>query len=146
MRRDYINLNKNILIGFGVSLLVSAAVAELLSDQADDINTTYTIIIDGAVYYSVFSGLYYLDYRKKYRLESGEIDTKRLRPVMAKLIIALALGQVAYNIARWGLQHDFLTLDYDHYLASMVSHTLSLLVYMAVVNLCVKVTRLYRDG
>ena len=146
MLQEYLKLNKNILIAFAASITISAVIAQILADQADYLNTTYTTIADYAIYFSVFSGLFYLDNRKKYRLKSGKTDTKRLKHDLKKLITSLGIGEIVYTIVRWVLQYYLLVLNYDPYLASIVSQGLSTIVYMIVVNLSVKITRLYRDG
>ena len=77
MLQEYLKLNKNILIAFTASIIISAIIAQVLSDQDDYLNTTYTTIADYVIYFSVFSFLFYIDNRKKYRLESGKTDTKK---------------------------------------------------------------------
>jgi len=144
--QDYLKLNKNILIAFAASIIISAVIAQLLSDQEDYLNTTYTTIADYVIYFSVFSGLFYLDNRKKYRLESGGTDTAKLKHDLKKLITSLGIAEVIYTIARWGLQYYFLTINYDPYLASIISQSISAIIYMIVINLSVKITRLYKDG
>ena len=146
MLQDYLKLNKNILIAFAVSIIISAVIAQILSDQEDYLNTTYTTIADYVVFFSVFSGLFYLDNRKKYRLESGGTDTAKLKHDLKKLITSLGIAEVVYTIARWGLQYYFLTISYDPYLASIVSQGISTIIYMMVINLSLKITRLYKDG
>ena len=37
------------------SIIISAIIAQILSDQADYLNTTYTTIADYIVYFSVFT-------------------------------------------------------------------------------------------
>jgi hypothetical protein len=64
MLQEYFKLDKNILIGFVASIIISAVIAEILSEQTDYLNTTYTTIADYAIYFSVFSGLFYLDNKK----------------------------------------------------------------------------------
>ncbi|RMW33536.1 MAG: hypothetical protein EA443_07350 [Nitrosopumilus sp.] len=145
MLQEYLKLNKNILIAFAASITISAVIAQILADQADYLNTTYTTIADYVIYFSVFSGLFYLDNRKKYRLKSGKTDTKRLKHDLKKLITSLGIGEIVYTIVRWVLQYYLLVLNYDPYLASIVSQGLSTIVYMIVVNLSVKITRLYKD-
>jgi hypothetical protein len=144
--QEYLKLNKNILIAFAASIIVSAVIAQILSDQADILNTTYTTIADYVIYFSVFSSLFYLDNRKKYRLESGKTDTVKLKQDLKKLITSLGIAEVVYTIVRWALQYYFLTINYDPYLASIVSQGLSTIIYMIVLNLTVKITRLYKDG
>ena len=146
MLQEYLKLNKNILIAFVASITVSAIIAEVLSEQADYLNTTYTTIADYVIYFSVFSGLFYLDNRKKYRLESGGKDSVKLKHDLKKLITSLGIAEVVYTVIRWVLQYYFLTINYDPYLASIASQGISTIIYMIVVNLSVKITRLYKDG
>lgn len=145
MLQEYLKLNKNILIAFAASITISAVIAQILAEQADYLNTTYTTIADYVIYFSVFSGLFYLDNRKKYRLKSGKTDTKKLKHDLKKLVTSLGIGEIVYTIVRWVLQYYLLVLNYDPYLASIVSQGLSTIVYMIVVNLSVKITRLYKD-
>ncbi len=145
MLQEYLKLNKNILIAFSASIIVSAIIAQILSNQADYLNTTYTTIADYIVYFSVFSGMFYLDNRKKYRLESGKTDTVRLKHDLKKLITSLGIAEVVYTIVRWVFQYYFLSISYDPYLASIASQGISTVIYMIVINLSVKMTRLYKD-
>ena len=144
--REYFKLNKNILIAFTASITISAVIAHILSEQADYLNTTYTLIVDYVVYFSTFGVLYYLDNRKKYLLKSGQIDKARLQHDLIKILTSLGIAEVIYTIIRWMLQYYLLTIDYDAYLASIVSQVISTIIYMIVVNLSVKMTRLYKDG
>jgi len=144
--QEYLKLNKNVLIAFAASIIISAIIAQILSDQADYLNTTYTTIVDYAIYFSVFSSLFYLDNRKKYRLDSGKTDVTKLKDDLKKLITSLGIAEVVYTIVRWVLQYYFLTINYDPYLASITSQGMSTIIYMVVLNLTVKITRLYKDG
>ena len=139
-------LNKNILIAFTASIIISAIVAHILSEQADYLNTTYTLLVDYVIYFSTFGSLYYLDNRKKYLLESGQTDKLKLKHDLIKIITSLGISEVVYTIVRWFLQYYFLTLHYDAYLASIVSQVISTIIYLVVINLSVKMTRLYKDG
>jgi len=142
--QEYLKLNKNILIAFSASIIISAIIAQILSDQVDYLNTTYTTIADYIIYFSVFSGMFYLDNRKKYRLESGKTDTVRLKHDLKKLITSLGIAEVVYTIVRWVFQYYFLSISYDPYLASIASQGISTVIYMIVINLSVKMTKLYK--
>lgn len=146
MFQEYLKLNKNILIAFAASIIISAIIAQILSDQADYLNTTYTTIADYVIYFSVFSGLFYLDNRKKYRLKSGKTDTEKLKRDLKRLVTSLGIAEIVYTVVRWGLQYYFLVINYDPYLASITSQGISTIIYMIVINLSVKITRLYKDG
>ncbi len=144
--REYIKLNKNILLAFAASITISAIAAQLLADQVAYLNTTLTLIVDYVVYFSVFGFLYYFDNRKKYRLDSGKTDNELLRKDLLKIISSLGIAEVVYTIFRWVIQYYLLSIQYDPYLASLVSQGISTIVYMIVINLSVKMTRLYKDG
>jgi len=144
--KEYLKLNKNILLGFAASIIISAIVADYLADQQDYINTSITLVADYAVFFSVFGFLFYLDNRKKYRTETGNLQKSLLKSDLIKIITSLGIGEVIYTIVRWVLQYYLLQIDYDAYLASIVSQMISTVVYMIVLNLSVKFTRLYKDG
>jgi len=143
--REYLKLNKNILIAFAVSIAVSAFVAQALLEQEDYLNTTYTLIADYVSYFSIFGILYYFDNRKKYRLESGKTDKVKLQRDLLKLLTSLGIAEVAYNIVRWISQYYLLTIDYDPYLASVVSQVVSMMVYLIAINLSMKMIRLSKE-
>lgn len=146
MLHEYLKLNKNILIAFATSIIISAIIAQILSEQTAYLNTTFTTIADYVIYFSVFSGLFYFDNRKKYCLASGGTDAAKLKHDLKKLVASLGIAEIVYTAVRWILQYYFLTINYDPYLASFTSQGTSTIIYMLVVNLSVKITRLYKDG
>jgi len=83
---------------------------------------------------------------KKYRIESGGTDTVKLKRDIIKLVASLGIAEVVYTIARWSLQYYFLTIDYDPYMASIISQSISAMIFLIVANLNVKLVRLYKDG
>ncbi|MDH5697087.1 MAG: hypothetical protein OEY54_00990, partial [Nitrosopumilus sp.] len=121
MFQEYLKLNKNVLVAFFASIIISAIIAQVLSDQDDILNTTYTTIVDYVIYFSVFSFLFYIDNRKKYLLDSGKTNTRKLKHDLKKLITSLGIAEVVYTVTRWALQYYFLTINYDPYLASITS-------------------------
>ena len=143
--RQYIILNKNLIVAFVVAITVSAVTAQILSDQQSYANSTYTVIVDFVTFYSVFSFLFYLDNRKKYRLDSGEVDSARLKKDLIKIISSLGVAEIVYTASRWLLQYYFLNLEYEAYLASITAHVISTALYMIVVNVGVKITKLYKN-
>jgi cation transporter-like permease len=144
--KEYLKLNKNILFGYVASVVISAIAAQLLSEQENYLNTTFTLLVDYSVYLSTFGGLYYMDNRKKYKLESGETDWHVLKKDLIKLISSLGIGEIIYIIARWVLQYYLLTEVYEPYLASIIAQSISFVIFLIVVNLGVKLTGLYKDG
>lgn len=144
--KDYIILNKNLIIAFLVAITISAIVAQILSEKENYINSSLTVVVDFIVFYSTFSALFILDNRKKYQLDSGQLDTQRLKKDLIKIISSLGVAEIVYTTTRWFLQFHFLNLDYEAYQASTIAHIISTALYMIVVNVSVKITRLYKNG
>ena len=144
--KEYLKLNKNILFGYVASVIISAIAAQLLSEQENYLNTTFTLMVDYSVYLSTFGGLYYIDNRKKYKLKSGETDWHVLKRDLVRLISSLGVGEIIYIIARWILQYYLLTEVYEPYLASIIAQSISFVIFLIVVNLGVKLTGLYKHG
>ena len=143
MLQEYLKLNKNILIAFAASITISAVIAQILADQADYLNTTYTTIADYVIYFSVFSGLFYLDNRKKYRLKSGKTDTKRLKHDLKKLITSLGIGEIVYLAIRWPSLFYFLELEIEPFLASLASEIIATALYMLTVTVFLRKTKTF---
>jgi hypothetical protein len=144
--KEYLKLNKNILLGFLASIVVSAIVAQMFSNQQNYVNATITLGVDYIVYFSTFGTLFYFDNKNKYLLKSGEVDKAGLRRDLIKIISSLGIGEVVYTICRWSLQYYLLTNSYQPYIASLMSQSISTVIYMITVNLSVKYMRLYKDG
>ena len=102
--REYLRLNKNILLAFAASITISAIAADYFSDQYDYLNTTLTLAVDYGVFFSTFGILFYIDNRKKYRSETGELKKSLLKSDLVKIITSLGIGEVVYTIVRWVLQ------------------------------------------
>lgn len=144
--KEYLKLNKNILLGFLASIVVSAMIAQMFSNQQSYVNATITLGTDYLVYFSTFGMLFYFDNKKKYILDTGEVDKAGLRRDLIKVILSLGIGEIIYTICRWTLQYYLLTNSYEAYIASLTSQSISTVIYMITVNLSVKFTRLYKDG
>ena len=118
----------------------------MFSNQQSYVNATITLGTDYVVYFSTFGVLFYFDNKKKYLLKTGEVDKAGLRRDLVKVISSLGIGEVVYTICRWSLQYYLLTNSYQAYAASLVSQSISTVIYMATVNMSVKFMRLYKDG
>ena len=115
--REYLKLNKNVLLGFLGSVIISAIAAEYFGDQADYLNSSFTLIIDYVVFFSIFGGLFYFDNRKKYVLDNGQRDNSLLKSDLIKIISSLGIGEIVYTIVRWTLQYYLLQIEYEPYLS-----------------------------
>jgi len=144
--KEYLKLNRNVFIAFAVDIIVSAIVAQLLVEQQDYLNVTFTLLADYATFFSILSFLFYYNNRKKYKLESGKTNWILLKVDLVKIVLSLGIAEIAYTIVRWLSQYYFLTIDYDPYLASVIGQIIAIAVYMITLNFLVSITKLYKDS
>ncbi|HSA98922.1 MAG TPA: hypothetical protein VLF17_07575 [Candidatus Nitrosotenuis sp.] len=144
--REYVKLNKNLFLAIVVAIIFSAVAAQLLAGQEHYLNSSYTLLVDLVVFYSTFGALFYVDNKSKYLTQSGTVDTPRLKKDLIKIVTSVGTGEVVYMVVRWYLQYYLLTIDYEPYAASIITHVISAVIYLAIVNLGVNLTRLYKDG
>lgn len=144
--KEYLKLNRNVFIAFAVDIIVSAIVAQLLVEQQDYLNVTFTLLADYATFFSILGFLFYYDNRKKYKLESGKTNWILLKADLVKIVLSLGIAEIAYTIVRWLSQYYFLTIDYDPYLASVIGQIIAIAVYMITLNFLVSITKLYKDS
>ena len=78
--------------------------------------------------------------------ESGKVDSPRLRKDLIKIITSVGAGEIVYIGIRWYLQYYFLGINYEPYMASIITHVISAIVYLLIVNLGVNLTKLYKNG
>jgi len=143
INKEYLKLNKNLLLSIVFSMAISAIVAQLLAEQETYLNSTFTIITGYVVFFSSFGTLYYFGLRKKY----GTLGkNKALKNELKRLITSLGIGEIFYLAIRWFTLYHFLNIGIEPYLASLISEAISLASYMLIVTISAKLIGLYKES
>ena len=145
LNKEYLKLNKNLLIGFVFSTTVSALVAQVLADQENYLNTTYTVIAGYITFFSVFIIMFYIDFKHRYKLSSGQTNYGLLKKELIQLVSSLGIGEIVYLAVRWTAQYYFLNLNFEPYLASLSAEAISIVCYLFVVSFSGKIVGLFKD-
>ena len=148
MLRDYIRLNQSMFAAIAVALPVSAVAADALSGLEPHLNATYATIVDYAAYLGTFGLMFYITNRHRYRAGPGgrpaEADP---RSDLKKILASLGAGEVAYGVVRWGLHYYMIDAwGYEPYASSVTAQAAAIAVYLVVMNLSVRATRMYDGG
>ena len=134
-----LRLNRNLLICCVISALISAFVAQMLSEEESYLNTTLTILAGYGVFFGFFGFLFYLDNKKRYQAMMPKLIKKEL----IKLASSFGLGEIVYLGIRWSLMIYFLEIELEPFAASLVSEAIATLFYLIVVSSVLKVTKAY---
>jgi len=142
--KDYLKLNKNLLIAAGIDFIISALVAQELSELEPYLNTTITLVVDFATYFSIFIALFLFDNRKKYKSSSNKTDWTSIKSDFKKILSSLGVGEVVYLTSRWFFQFHFLNIGFEAYQASIMAQIIAFVLFMIVTNIFIKLTKLYK--
>ena len=139
LNQQLLRLNRNILVCCIISALISAFVAQMLSEEESYLNTTLTILVGYGVFFGFFGFLFYLDNKKRYLAMRPKLIKKEL----IKLASSFGIGEIVYIGIRWTLMFFFLEIELEPFAASLISEAIATLFYIAVVSIVIKVTKAY---
>ena len=139
INKQLLQINRNFIICFIASASLSAVVAQLLADYENYQNTTITIIIGYIVYFGLFSSLFYMDNKKRYKT----MESKLIKKELLKLISSFGVGEIIYLGIRWPSLYYFLEIGIEPYLASIISEVIATTCYMISVTVFLRKTKTF---
>jgi hypothetical protein len=111
----------------------------MLSNYESYLNTTFTIIFGYMIYFSIFSGLFYFDNKKRYK----NMKSKLIKKEIISLISSFGIGEIIYLLTRWPSLYYFLEIGIEPYLASLISEIIATALYMISVTVFLKKTKTF---
>ena len=139
LNQQLLRLNRSLLVCCIISALISAFVAQMLSEEESYLNTTLTILAGYGVFFGFFGFLFYLDNKKRYQTMRPKLIKKEL----IKLASSFGIGEIVYIGIRWSLMFYFLEIELEPFVASLISEAIATLFYLTVVSAVLKVTKVY---
>jgi hypothetical protein len=146
--RDYILLNKNILVS-GVFAFFGGALFTQLYAQYDNNNLSNSIVtlsVEYAIYIPLFALLFYMDNRNRYVDPlTGRKDKKRIKSDIKKLIAAFSVSELIFSFSKIAIHYELLqTSIVEPYQASMIGSLTAWAIFLVSINLSVKAVKLFR--
>ena len=139
MNQQLLQINRNFIICFIVSASLSAVVAQLLSEYENHLTTTITIGTGYGIYFGIFSCLFYLDNKNRYR----QMKSNLIRKELFSMISSFGIGEIIYLAIRWPSLYYFLEMGIEPYIASLVSEVISTACYMITVTIFLRKTKTF---
>ena len=140
VNQQLLQINRSFIICFIFSALLSAVVAQLLLGHDSHVNTTVTILAGYAVYFAVFSCLFYRDNKSRYR----QMGRGQIRKEIAKLVSSFGVGEAVYLGIRWPAMYYFLEAGTEPFAASLASEAIAMACYMAAVTAFLRRVRAFQ--
>src|SRR5919106_1433163 len=144
--KDYLLLNRNILIGFVGAFLTGAVSSQAIARFTSPlINSLVSLVAELGVFLAIFGVLFYFDNKDKFvdkqenRRESGKVKW-----VLLKLASTLSIAEIEYNTVKPAIHFWLLTVDYPPFLASTIASFITIIGYLAVADSMAYLTRLFK--
>ena len=139
LNQQLLQINRSFLICFIVSASLSAVFAQVLSNYDSYLNTTFTIIFGYIVYFGIFSSLFYLDNKERYKTMKSNLIKKEL----LTLLSSFGVGEIIYLGIRWPTLYYFLEIGIEPYIASLISEVIATACYMISVTIFLRKTKTF---
>ena len=139
MNQQLLQINRNFIICFIVSASLSAVVAQSLSEYENHLTTTLTIGIGYVIYFGIFSFLFYVDNKNRYK----QMKSNLIRKELVSMISSFGIGEIIYLVIRWPSLYYFLEIGIEPYIASLVSEIISTACYMITVTIFLRTTKTF---
>lgn len=144
--RNYLLLNKNLLIAGLGAFFISALAAQLYSiyDNNAMMNSIVTLIVEYGVYIPLFAFLFYHDNKCRY---AGSVNLHGMTVWndVKKLLTVFSFSEMIYFAIRGYSHYQILTTGIEAYQASMISALVASGIYFICINLGVKLVRLFKQ-
>jgi|TARA_B100000959_G_scaffold89872_1_gene95448 hypothetical protein len=139
LNQQLLQINRNFLICFVISASLSALFSQMLSNYDSFLNTTLTIIFGYIVYFGIFTSLFYLDNKKRYK----NMSSKFIKKEIISLISSFGIGEIIYLGTRWPSLYYFLEVGIEPYQASLISEVIATALYMMSVTIFLRKTKTF---
>ncbi len=139
VNQQLLQINRNFIICFIISASLSAVVAQLLSEYENHLTTTITIGTGYVIYFGIFSCLFYLDNKNRYR----QMKSSLIRKELFSMISSFGIGEIIYLAIRWPSLYYFLEMNIEPYIASLISEVVSTACYMMTVTIFLRKTKTF---
>jgi hypothetical protein len=145
--RNYILLNKNIIIAGTAALIVGVFFTELYSEYNKNnlLNSIVTLTVEYAVYIPMFAILYYLDNRGRYvDVLTGKKNYANIKSDLIKLFTIFSISEVIYSVAKVSIHFQLMQISFEPYQATMIASTTAWLIFLIIINLGAKFVKLFK--
>jgi hypothetical protein len=145
--RNYILLNKNIIIAGTAALIVGVFFTELYSEYNKNnlLNSIVTLTVEYAVYIPIFAILYFLDNRGRYvDALTGKKNYANIKSDLIKLFTIFSISEVIYSVAKVSIHFQLMQISFEPYQATMIASTTAWLIFLIIINLGAKFVKLFK--
>ena len=147
--RNYILLNRNIIIAGTSALIVGVFFTQLYSEYNKNnlLNSIVTLTVEYTVYIPIFTILYYLDNRVRYvDALSGKKNYANIKSDLIKLFTIFSISEIIYSVSKVSIHFQLMQISFEPYQATIIGTFIAWFIFLVVINFGAKVVKLFKNS
>jgi hypothetical protein len=147
--RNYILLNKSIIIAGVAALIVGTLFTEFYSkyDNNNFFNSVVTLTVEYSIYIPIFVIFFYHDNKNKYMDPvTGARNNANIKNDIIKLFTIFSISEVIYAVSKVSIHFQLMQLSFEPYQASMIASFSAWFIFLVIINFGAKAIRLFKSS
>lgn len=145
--RNYILLNKSIIVAGIASLIVGTIFTEFYSkyEKNNFFNSIVTLTVEYSIYIPIFALYFYHDNKNKYvDPVTGQRNKAVIKNDIIKLFTIFSVSEIIYSVSKVSIHFQLMQLSFEPYQASMTGSITAWIIFLVLINLGAKFVRLFK--
>jgi hypothetical protein len=146
--RNYILLNKSIIIAGTAALIVGTIFTEYYSkyEKNNFFNSIVTLTVEYSIYIPVFAFFFYHDNKNKYvDPVTGLRNKEVIKNDIIKLFSIFSISEIIYAVSKVSIHFQLMQMSIEPYQASMIGAIAAWIIFLVSINLGTKFVKLFKS-
>ena len=145
--RNYILLNRNIIIAGTAALVVGMFFTEFYSQYTKNnfLNSITTLTVEYGIYIPLFALLFYFDNKSKYIDPlSGKKNYTTIKNDIIKLFTIFSVSEIVYAVLKVSIHFQLMQISFEPYQASTLGSFTAWFIFLVIINVGAKIVKLFK--
>jgi len=145
--RNYILLNRNIIIAGTAALVVGMFFTEFYSQYTKNnfLNSIITLTVEYGIYIPLFALLFYFDNKSKYIDPlSGKKNYTTIKNDIIKLFTIFSVSEIVYAVLKVSIHFQLMQISFEPYQASTIGSFTAWFIFLVIINMGAKIVKLFK--
>jgi len=145
--RNYILLNRNIIIAGTAALVVGMFFTEFYSQYTKNnfLNSIITLTVEYGIYIPLFALLFYFDNKSKYIDPlSGKKNYTTIKNDIIKLFTIFSVSEIVYAVLKVSIHFQLMQISFEPYQASTIGSFTAWFIFLVIINIGAKIVKLFK--
>ena len=145
--KNYILLNKNIIIAGIAALVVGVLFTESYSEfnKNNFLNSIVTLMVEYSVYIPLFAIFYYRDNKGRYvNSLTGKKNYVNIKSDLIKLFTIFSISEVIYSVSKVSIHFQLMQISFEPYQATIIGSLTAWFIFLMIINFGAKAIKLFK--